>query len=115
MWNVTSVISACIHGAPQMVFAPPVLRGTGRLTPLPKKRQFKTEWLLTRSWLRYDASRGKMWCIACQQYPQLGHSIPFVQGTSKYSTVQYNIVQDGTRQYKYSTGRDSVVQFITVQ
>ena len=55
--------------------------------PLPKKRQFKTEWLLTRSWLRYDASKDKMWCIACQQYPQLGHSVPFVQGTSKYSTV----------------------------
>ena len=25
-----------------------------------------------------------MWCIACQQYPQLGHSVPFVQGTSNF-------------------------------
>ena len=52
--------------------------------PSPKKRQFKREWLLTRSWLRYDATTDKMWCIACQQYPQLGHSVPFVQGTSNF-------------------------------
>ena len=25
-----------------------------------------------------------MWCIACKQYPQLGHSVPFVQGTSNF-------------------------------
>ena len=25
-----------------------------------------------------------MWCITCQQYPQLGHSVPFVQGTSNF-------------------------------
>ena len=35
--------------------------------PSPKKRQFKREWLLV-----------------CQQYPQLGHSVPFVQGTSNF-------------------------------
>ena len=23
-----------------------------------------------------------MWCIACQRYPQLGHCVPFLQGTS---------------------------------
>ena len=84
MWNVTSVVSACIRGAPQMVFASLVLRSAGRLTPPPKKRQFKREWLLTRSWLRYDATRDKMWCLACQQHPQLGHSFPFVQGTTNF-------------------------------
>ena len=52
--------------------------------PSPKKRQFKREWLLTRSWLRYEATTDKMWCIACQQHPQLGHSVPFVQGTSNF-------------------------------
>ena len=52
--------------------------------PSPKKRQFRREWLLTRSWLRYEATTDKMWCIACQQYPQLGHSVPFVQGTSNF-------------------------------
>ena len=52
--------------------------------PSPKKRQFKREWVLTRSWLRYEATTDKMWCIACQQYPQLGHSVPFVQGTSNF-------------------------------
>ena len=26
----------------------------------------------------------KMWCIACQRYPQFGHSVPFVQGTSNF-------------------------------
>ena len=52
--------------------------------PSLKKRQFRREWLLTRSWLRYEATKDKMWCIACQQYPQLGHSVPFVQGTSNF-------------------------------
>ena len=52
--------------------------------PSPKKWQFKREWLLTRSWLRYDATRNKMWCIACQQSPQLGHHVPFMQGTSNF-------------------------------
>ena len=37
MWNATRVISAYVQGAPQMVFAPPVLRGAGRLTPLPQE------------------------------------------------------------------------------
>ena len=52
--------------------------------PSPKKPQFRREWLLTRSWLRYEATTDKMWCIACEQYPQLGHSVPFVQGTSNF-------------------------------
>ena len=52
--------------------------------PSPKKLQFKREWLITCSWLRYDATRDKMWCIACQQYPQLGHFVPLVQGTSRF-------------------------------
>ena len=72
MWNVRSVISVCIQGAPQMAFALPVLRGTGCLTPPSHKRKFKTEWLRTRSWLRYNASRDKMWHAFNGELAQIG-------------------------------------------
>ena len=88
--------------------------GRHRPSNPPQETAVQNRVALTWSWLRYDASRDKMWCIACQQYSQLGHSVPFVQGTSKYSTVQCSTVQDGTIQYKYSRGRDSAIQFSTV-
>ena len=50
--------------------------------PPPKNGNSKQSGLLPlRPWLRYDAGKGKMWCRHCQQYPPIGHSVLFVQGT----------------------------------
>ena len=32
-------------------------------------------------------------CIACQEYPQLGHSVPFVQGTSNFMLCSFKYHQ----------------------
>ena len=63
----------------------------------PKARKFNHAWLPTRPWLQYDAVCVLMWCAACRAYPQLGHPVPFVQGTSNFRvwTVQQH-QQSGT-------------------
>ena len=47
-----------------------------------KPRKFNPRWLLSRPWLRYDPVCVLMWCEACRTHPQIGCSVPFVQGTS---------------------------------
>ena len=39
---------------------------------VPKRHKFKTERILTRLWLRYDAMCVLMWCAACRAHPQHG-------------------------------------------
>ena len=51
---------------------------------IPKPRKFSHAWQLTRPWLRYDPMCVLMWCEACRAHPQLGSSVPFVQGTSNF-------------------------------
>ena len=56
----------------------------GAHVPVPNARKFSRAWQLTRPWLRYDPVCVLMWCEACRAHPQLGSSVPFVQGTSNF-------------------------------
>ena len=49
-----------------------------------KACKFNCAWRLTRPWLQYDVVCVLMWCEACRAHPQLGSSVPFVQGTSNF-------------------------------
>ena len=67
----------------------------------PKARNFSFAWELTRPWLRYDPVDVLMWCEACRAHPQLGISMPFVQGTSLHATA---VVERGWSTVAYLKG-----------
>ena len=56
-----------------------------------KPRKFNPRWLLSRPWLRYDPVCVLMWCEACCTHPQIGCSVPFVQGTSIFKVFSLKV------------------------
>ena len=54
--------------------------------PVSEACKFSHAWQLTRPWLQYDPVCVLMWCEACRAHPQLGSSVPFVQGTSHFKS-----------------------------